>query len=164
MISNNCIENNYLLVPLKQICQVYKHIFLNVEDIINIFNSCENMYFIYANDEKVSSIDKDILDKINNIIYVDGNHTCFCERNVNSINFFKLLDNLFENKMDKIVKTKINVVNEYNLERDEENANLQNNTVFTPLDGIDVQPELPIISPYESGLNMRKCNSIRKNA
>ena len=143
-LSNNCVENNYLFIPLKQICQVYKHVFLTSADIINTLNSSKNIYFVYANDEKVSPIDDNLLDKINDVIYVDGNHTCFCERNNNSIHFFRMLDDLFENKIKKKGKSKNDIDNEYviinkdldcDLERDLERElerNLDRNMVFNP--------------------------------
>jgi hypothetical protein len=103
LLSSNSVENHYSLIPLKQIVQSHSILFLNEEDIVKTLNklNAENGFFVYSKDENVSQIDTSILDRINDVIYVDGNHTCFCERNNNSICFFKMFDDLLD---DKIVK------------------------------------------------------------
>ena len=125
LLSSNCTENYYSFIPLKQIFQVYTNVFLPLPEIIKILNSSKNIYFVYANDEKVTTIDDHILDKINDVIYVDGTHVGFCERNYNSIHFFRMLNDLFENKIIKKGKSKNDIQNEYIvIEKD-----LENNTI-----------------------------------
>ena len=94
-------ENNYSMIPLKQIIQSHTILFLNEEDIVKTINNSKNIFFIYSKEETISQIDTFILEQINDIIYVDGNHTCFCQRNNNSIQFFKIFGDILH---DKIVK------------------------------------------------------------
>jgi hypothetical protein len=107
LLSSNSVENHYSMIPLKQIIQSHTIVFLNEEDIVKTLNklNAENGFFVYSKEENVSTIDSSILEQIDDIIYVDGNHTCFCERNNNSICFFKMFHDLLD---DKIVKKEFN--------------------------------------------------------
>lgn len=55
---------------------------------LDILNN-DKCVLIYANDEKLNIISKDVLDTVDNKIIVNGRHECFNELN-NSNNFFKL--------------------------------------------------------------------------
>jgi pimeloyl-ACP methyl ester carboxylesterase len=89
----NILNDTYGLIPVKQIIQMYNY----MDDLnLGLLNK-ENYSLIYTNDEKLTTIPKNILDLIKNIHFVNGNHMCFNEPK-NSRQFFEKFVSLLDPK------------------------------------------------------------------
>jgi hypothetical protein len=91
----NILNDTYNLISVKQIIQMYNYI---DKFNLNILNK-ENCVLIYAKEEKLNIISKDVLDTIKNKYFVNGRHACFSESN-NSNEFFQLFKTLIIPKKD----------------------------------------------------------------
>jgi hypothetical protein len=89
----NILNDSFNLVPVKQIYQTYKCLIKDEKKVINLFNKNENMYLIYMNDEHITVINDEILEKIKNKKIIRGKHGVFFECS-NLYYFFCLIKKL----------------------------------------------------------------------
>jgi len=74
----NILNDDYRLLSLTQIVDMYKHLMLDSDVFVNVLNKHQkNTVLFYARDEAFNNIPVDILNKIKNKEYVSGLHECF---------------------------------------------------------------------------------------
>jgi pimeloyl-ACP methyl ester carboxylesterase len=85
----NFMNDDYNLLSLSQITDMYNHVMLDSDDFVAILNKHrKNTILFYAKEEAFNTIPQDTLDKIDNQVYVDGLHECFNELS-NCKSFFR---------------------------------------------------------------------------
>lgn len=74
----NFLNDDYNLISVSQITDMYNHLMLNSDDFIYLLNKYrKNTILFYAKDEVFNTIPEEILDKIYKKQYVNGLHECF---------------------------------------------------------------------------------------
>ena len=74
----NCLNDDYNLIPLRQVVDMYNKIMLESVEIAPTLNRHEKKVILfYAREEAFNTIPQDILDEVKNLEYVDGLHECF---------------------------------------------------------------------------------------
>jgi hypothetical protein len=77
----NIFNDDWYLIPIKQLISFEKKFSLKSEQISNVLNHYFNVHMIYAKNEKLTAVHQNILNEIKNISFVNGNHLPFNEIN-----------------------------------------------------------------------------------
>ena len=91
--NNNLFDIGFNLIPLKQIYETNKYLFKDETKVIDILNKSKNIHLIYMDNDTITPINKDILNKIKNKNIIRGSHEVFHESS-NLYNFFCLIKKL----------------------------------------------------------------------
>ena len=83
----NFINDEYNLISMSQITDMYNHLMLNSDDFVYLLNKNQNAVLFYAKDEAFNTIPQYILDEIYNKEYVTGLHESFRATRILSADF-----------------------------------------------------------------------------
>ena len=87
----NLLNDDFSLLPVKQIVGMYRRYMLDSTDLVDTLNHhSDKVVLFYAKEEAFNVIPTEILDEIDHVVYVDGLHESFNGRNTSRA-FFKAL-------------------------------------------------------------------------
>jgi len=87
----NLLNDDFSLLPVKQVVGMYRRYMLEATDLIDTLNRhSDKVVLFYAKEEAFNVIPTEILDEIDQVVYVDGLHESFNGRNTSHA-FFKAL-------------------------------------------------------------------------
>jgi pimeloyl-ACP methyl ester carboxylesterase len=77
--TGNLWNDSYKWIPLKQIKTAYQFMIHDQDELTNLLNNHNNCHIIYNEDEKVTVIPQETLNKFERRTIIGGKHTCFLE-------------------------------------------------------------------------------------
>jgi pimeloyl-ACP methyl ester carboxylesterase len=151
---------NTELVNFKQIHQIYKKkygFFLNEETLIHLINSHPSLHIVYSKDENITVIPNDILDKMKNVIYVEGGHCAFEDKK-----YMDAFFNIFVGLLQKEYESESDSDSDSDSDNDSDSdisSITDGNTTSTTIDSkiwVVEQPEHVNYSNFKSYINDKK--------
>jgi pimeloyl-ACP methyl ester carboxylesterase len=92
----NFLNDDYNVVSLSQIVDAYHHMMLDSEKFVHLLNKHrKNIIVFYAKQEFFNTIPDNILNKIENLVLVNGLHECFNDLTTNN-EFFKEMERILK--------------------------------------------------------------------
>ena len=75
----NIINDTATLLDLSQITFASNNLFLSEDEVIRVFETTSDIVMMYADDETISPIECELLDRIKKKVYVKGKHVSFAD-------------------------------------------------------------------------------------